>query len=189
MNTRPIKQFAILLFAIILASCASKPKVYTDADPEQNFSEYTSFAWASENPMTVQSDYMVNPFVGKSIMETIKTELAAKGYQFVDDNSAADMVISFSIGARDKTKVFNEPVMVNTNWRWGNQYWGPTIVNTSSTHNYVEGALAIDVFDNTRKAPVWHGVGSKNLTRDEREGKANLVAPAVTTILSSFPAR
>ena len=139
--------------------------------------------------MSVQSDYMVSPFIGSAVKQSIKAELESKGYQYSEDNGAADMAVSFSIGARDKTKVFNQPVMVSNSWRWGHQYWQPTMATTTTTHNYVKGALAIDVFDTKRKAPVWHSSGSKKLSQEERSGSTKFIPAAVKTMLADFPVR
>lgn len=188
MKYKLIHACAILLATLISVGCAVQPRVFTDSDPQQNFDIYKTFAWANENPMSVQSDYMVSPFIGTKVMDSIKTELESKGYQYTEDKQQADMSVSFSIGARDKVKVFNEPIIISTSWRWGRQYWEPNLDRTT-TFNYVTGALAIDIFDTARKAPVWHGSASKKLSQEEKKGSAENIAPAVKAILSSFPQR
>jgi hypothetical protein len=188
MKNKLIGAFTVLLLTLIITGCAVKPAVFTDADPQQNFSLYKTFAWANENPMSVQSDYMVSPFIGAEVMDGIKTELGSKGYQYIEDKTLADMSVSFSIGARDKVKVFNDPIVISDSWHWGRQYWEPNL-NRTTTFNYVKGALAIDVFDTDRKAPVWHGSVSKKLSHDEKKGSTESIAPAVKAILSNFPQR
>jgi hypothetical protein len=188
MKYRLIYAFAILFVTLGFMGCAVQPKVFTDSDPQQNFSIYKTFAWANDNPMSVQSDYMVSPFIGDKVMDNIKVELESKGYQYTEDKAQADMSVSFSIGARDKVKVFNDPIVISDSWHWGHQYWEPNL-NRTTTFNYVKGALAIDVFDTARKAPVWHGSANKKLSHEEKKGTTENIAPAVKAILSSFPQR
>ncbi|WP_289029579.1 DUF4136 domain-containing protein [uncultured Paraglaciecola sp.] len=188
MQHRLINTYATLLMTLVSVACAVQPNVFTDSDPQQNFGNYKTFAWANDNPMSVQSDYMVSPFIGAKVMDSIKAEIESKGYQYVEDKADADMSVSFSIGARDKVKVFNDPVVISASWRWGRQYWEPNF-NRTTTFNYVKGALAIDVFDTKRKAPVWHGSASKKLSHDEKKGSTESIAPAVKAILSNFPQR
>ncbi len=187
-----IKFFAMLLMATIVTACAVKPRVFNDADPQQDFGLYQTFSWASETPMLVQSDYIVSPFIGAKVKDSIRRELESKGYRFVDEKAQADMAVSFTIGARDKIKVFTEPGFVYEDWRWGRQYWEPRAIRTTTRTtavNYVKGSLAIDVFDVNRNAPVWHGSASKRLSNEEKKGSEAGIAPAVREILANFPTR
>lgn len=182
----------VLLFvSFILVGCASQPKVFTDFDPEQDFSQYSTFSWASDEPMMVQSEYVISPLVEKRIKTAVKMGLEQKGYVFVDTLAQADMGVSFTIGARDKTRVTQEPMMVmGAGWTWGHQYWGlnaPLV--TERTRVYSQGTLAIDVLDVERKAPVWHGVSSKTLSEAEKAASEEFVNAAVMVTLESFPAK
>lgn len=183
-----VKQILIPFLVILAVGCAVKPTVFNDFDPQQDFSQYQTFSWVSDNPMLVQSDYIVSPFVGEKIMVNIKSRLQAKGYRFTEDKAQADIAISFTVGARDKIKVFNDPTYVINDWRWGREYWEPN-VNRTTTINYVKGALAIDIFDTKRKAPIWHGGASKKLSNLEKKGSTENIAAAVETILANFPKR
>jgi hypothetical protein len=180
---------AALLFLVILTltGCASKPNVFVDSDPSHNFSTYKTFSWTAENPMIVQSDYTVSPFVGQRVMAEIKAVMEQKGYVFTPLRDEADFAIVFTIGARDKMRVRSEPAVIHGMWGWGHQYWGTRLVNVETNVPYVEGALAIDVFDMQKRAPVWHGVGAKKLNTKEKRGSSEGISEAVRTILMVFP--
>jgi hypothetical protein len=185
------KKYAILAIVatFLLAACASQPKVFTDFDPEQDFSEYKYFTWVSAKPMMVQSEYVISPLVEQRIMGAIISTMETKGYIFTEDKERADMAISFTIGARDKIRTYQEPIMfTGTNWRWGGQYWGMTgPAYTQTTRVYSQGTLAIDVMDIERKAPVWHGVSSKTLSEADKAASIEFVNAAVDVTLESFP--
>lgn len=181
----------LLLSVLILSACASQPKVFTDFDPEQDFSQYKTFSWASDKPMMVQSEYVISPLVENRIMSSIKRTMEQKGYVFVEQLEQADVGISFTIGARDKMRVTQEPTLsMNAGWTWGRQYWGLNApIYTETTRIYSEGTLAIDVLDAKRNAPVWHGVSSKKLTQAEKTASEEFVNSAVAVTLEAFPVR
>jgi hypothetical protein len=120
-------------------------------------------------------------------MDAIKSELEDKGYKYTQDLGEADFAIAFTIGARDKVKTRTEPTFVHTNWTWGGQYWGTAVVDVERTVTYTKGTLAIDAFDVKRRAPVWHGVGSKKLSRKQKKADGEGVEEAVRLILTKFP--
>ncbi|MFT6702153.1 MAG: hypothetical protein ACJAUM_002024 [Pseudomonadales bacterium] len=100
--------------------------------------------------MFVQSDYAVNPMAGKVLMQNIKSQLETKGYRYVEDRTAADVAVIFSIGARDKVEYANQQNLFPENARWGGEFADETLMEPRQTQ-YVEGILAIDVFDIQKK--------------------------------------
>lgn len=193
-----ISLFAFAVLAALLASCATTPtpKIFTDADPEQDFSGYQTFAWMGNQPMIVVGNRAANPVAQQRIATAIEQAFAAKGYRQLTDASEADFVIAFTVGARDKLVVSTHEIIgfYGRDWRWGRGYHGymrPAGVTTRtqvSTHEYTEGSLAIDVFDGQRKSPVWHGMATKRLSPEDMQGDNSAsIKSAVQTILSSFP--
>ncbi|WP_371193382.1 DUF4136 domain-containing protein [Glaciecola sp. SC05] len=185
------KSVLLLVIVFVLSACASQPKVFTDFDPEQDFSAYSTFSWVSDKPMMVQSEYVISPLVEQRVMDAVKAAMEQKGYVFVEDLAQADMHVSFTIGARDKMRVTQEPaLMMNAGWTWGRQYWGLNApLYTESTRIYSQGTLAIDVLDAERNAPVWHGVSSKTLSSAEKTASVEFVNGAVSVTLASFPTK
>ena len=178
---------ATIVVLLTTIGCSIKPNVFVDSDPLQDFSFYKTFTWTNIDPMIVQSDYVVSPFVGEQVKDEIKLNLTNKGYKFFDEVADADIAISFTIGARDKVQVRTEPAIIYSDWRWGGQYWGTQIIQTERATTYTKGTLAIDVFDVKRRSPVWHGVGSKRLNSADKRGESDDIGTAVTTILVNFP--
>lgn len=180
---------------LILSGCAATPSVFTDFDRAQSFDNYRTFAWINDDPMTVVGDRGPNPLVAQRIAAAIRETLASKGYRFVTKREQADFAVSFTVGARDQLEIREREVVdfYGPHWRWGYDYFGvvrpPSFPRTEvTTRQYVEGSLAIDIFDVQRKSPVWHGNASKRLTRAEREGTdSGDIGAAVATILAGFP--
>ncbi len=186
---------AVLLGAVAFVSgCASTP-VLTDFDPSQSFTDYRSFAWMGDDPMTVTGDRGPNPMVASRLKKAVRETLEQKGFTFVTDRSNADFIVAYTVGARDKLEIRERETMdfYGPHWRWGYDYFGiihPTGFPRTevTTRQYAEGSLAIDIFDRARRSPVWHGSASKRLTRAELQGQsAESTRVAVQTILAGFP--
>ncbi|WP_298336679.1 DUF4136 domain-containing protein [uncultured Erythrobacter sp.] len=179
--------------ALALSACATTGNITTDFDQAQDFSSYKTFAWASERPMLAFGDRLIPAAIQSEVADSIKEDFAAKGYSFTEDLAAADFAVSFTIGTRDSIE-FREPLGAfwenSASWRWGGRFWPSVSTPTISRmefREYTEGTLSVDVYDVSRKSPVWHGVGSRNLSRSEIRGRTNTAAEDVKTILAGFP--
>ncbi len=189
---------AIGAFVLVTCGgCAMTAPVFMDHDPAQDFANYQSFSWISDQPMVVSGERGPSPLDEQRIMNSIRDELTKKGYRFVTDNADADFVVAFTVGARDKMSVRTREVIdyYGSHWRWGYDYFGfprafsrPRGHSEVTVRNYTEGSLAIDVFDVDRKSPVWHGSASERLSRKELSGEDTTSIPAaVAIILTGFP--
>ncbi len=185
---------AIAASSLALAGCATTGSpITTDFDQAQDFSSYKTFAWAGERPMLAFGDRLIPAAIQSEVADSIKEDLAAKGYSFTEDLAEADFAVSFTIGTRDSIE-FREPLGAfwenSASWRWGGRFWPSVRTPTISRmefREYTEGTLSVDVYDVSRKSPVWHGVGSRNLSRSEIRGRTNTAAEDVKTILAGFP--
>jgi hypothetical protein len=133
--------YLLICTAVLVGACATQSNVFTDSDAQQDFTIYRTFSWTAEDPMIIQSDYPVNPFVGVRTKNAIKRVLESKGYKFVENKADADVAVGFTLGARDKIRTRNEPAILHSDWRWGRQYFGPQVVNTTTTTSYTQGSL------------------------------------------------
>ncbi len=175
--------------ALLIAACESPVIVGTaDFDPSVDFDTYRSFAWISDNPMIIAGERppRLSPLLEQRIKNTIQANLTEKGYSFSEDPEASDLIVSFTIGLHDKIDVQSYPTAYRGDWGWGGGYWGYGGSRTV-TWNYVEGTLAIDLFDGVKKQPVWHGWATKDIFEGETVDVEKEVRTAVDGILESFP--
>ncbi|MCZ8134797.1 MAG: DUF4136 domain-containing protein [Porphyrobacter sp.] len=176
-----------------LAACSTTGGIVTDFDREQNFASYQTFSWADDNPMTVIGARVIPKTLEPRVARAIRAGLEAKGYRYVEDVTKADFAVSFTIGTRDGTDIIESPDLFWTNrpnWRWGMGYYPvltPTPVMRTEVREYTEGTLAIDIYDVTRRAPVWHGAATRQLTRKQLRGEPGDIEGGVTRILAGFP--
>lgn len=190
-----MRKIAILALcaSLVLPSACTTGRVTSDFDETQSFAEYRTFAWADDEPMAIYGSRQIPATLEPKITRTIKSELEAKGYVFTENLTEADFAVSFTVGTRDGVRAVRSPEYFwgyRTNWGWGVRHY-PIYARTRSTitevSEYTEGRLAIDVYDVSKRAPVWHGVGVKNLSFAELNGQDDKVVEGVARVLASFP--
>ena len=173
--------------ALLVTGCATTMEAHSDHDASQNFSRYRTFAWMADEPMIAPPEEVarVSPLNRQRIVNAIESELGAKGFLKTADRSAADFVVSYTVGARDRIDVQSYPAPYGGAWRWGWPYFGHDV----DVRTYTEGTLAIDVFDGMTHQPVWHGWASKRVTTHDVRHAAEQIPPAVAEILKDYPPR
>ena len=178
----------------LLSACANTGKVFSDYDPDQQFTNYKKFSWLSDQPSSVSGTYPVSALSKSTMTGAIKAELVERGFVFTDNADEADFLVSFTLGARDKiaTRRNIEYRVDPHSWRWGRHYYPhyfPEVVpiTTERDYQFTEGSIAIDIFDAKDQRPVWHSSASKRLNRKELAGSGNKQKQAVKALLDSFP--
>jgi len=173
--------------ALFSITACESIQVNSDYDHDVSFASYKTFSWISEHPM-VSKATEVSPLAEGRIQRAIADNLTRKGIRYVADQAKADLVIAFSVGAREKVSVTSSPYPAGV-WpgAYGYHGWGGAYYNDVDVRQFTEGRLAIDVFDMGQKRPVWHGYGTKNVTSAMRKDPEAAIREAVTAILKDFP--
>jgi Domain of unknown function (DUF4136) len=171
------------LIALMSSACATL-QVGSDFDRSANFSAYHTFSWMQRDRYGSR-----NPLVVQRAQDAIQAELVHKGFNYVSDSTAADFIVDFTIGARERVDVQTYPAPYGGWWYagypgwWGTPYWGTEL----DVRQYREGTLSIDVFDAHSHRPVWHGWANKELTQADMEHSEAPIHAAVGAVLSKFP--
>jgi hypothetical protein len=177
-----------LLSALGVASCTTM-RARSDFYSEADFSSYRSFAWVDESPLvrSASSRVEISPLSVRRVREAIERELAGKGFEQVVSRDGADFAVAFTVGARDNIVRNDYPVYYRSRgpWLWRAPYYAPYI--NVEIYTEVEGTLAIDIFDNATRQPVWHGWVSKRITGADLDDPLPAINAAVKAILRDFP--
>lgn len=178
-----------ILFAVcaaaMLASCAN-PYVHTDYNQLTHFGDYKTFSWIDADPLIVPrggSVSEVSALNRQRIKTAIQEELIGKGFTEVELTADPDFAVSYTVGARDKIDVYSYPHSYRRGWVGPWPYYGDEI----KLKTYTQGVLAIDVFDQALKQPVWHGVARKRISGADIENSEEQIKQAVGLILADFP--
>ena len=180
-----MKSWSWAMFLVLAAGCAASLQVHSDYDRSHDFSKYRTFAWIADDPLIAPAGERshVSPLNRRRIVEAVEAELTAKGFQKASDRDAADFVLAYTVGARDKIDVRSYPAPYHGPWYWGAPYFGRYV----DARAYTEGVLAIDVFDRETRQPVWHGRAAKRITAEDVEHAAEQIRTAVRMIFADFP--
>ncbi len=176
---RPLIAAAALSLA--LAGCATtyNPRFTTDAAPGFSPSAYRTYSWAFQRPPSG-----MNPLLYERLRADFDRAFAARGYSRVD--SGGDMIVGFTVGARDRVETTDwGPVgPYYPGWGRGYRYGWAFPYRDIDVRTVTRGSLALDVFDGRTNRPVWHGVASRDI--DERRVPEQLIANAVTGLVDRF---
>lgn len=190
-----MKNRLILPFiSAFLISCASTPKVYTDFDPKQDFSEYKTFSWVTNSPALVEGDYSVSALTKSRMTQAIKDKLVAMGYEFIENPKLADFTLIYTIGARDKIRINQYPVhrryySGHYSRTWGGYYYRyfDEVDYGQVADDYVRGEIAIDIFDGKTRQGVWHASLSKRLTSKQLQSNGENAPLVIDALFAEFP--
>ena len=185
------RYWLLLVAPLLLAACQAGLPADYEYDPAADFSAYQSWAWLSDEPLIVtqtgatQVDPSINPLLEQRLRVSVARVLAAKGYRHLERREQADLLVSFSLSARDETEVETVPVTGGAMGRPAGGWYTSTNVRT-----YTRGTLAITFSERADGRAVWHGWTSKRMYGGQApETRAANVDLAVDSVLAEFPSR
>jgi hypothetical protein len=180
-----------IVMLIALAGCSGKVEPIIDYDPAANFSLYKTWSFISENPMLREEGAGGgSPLTQGRVMNTIEDNLAMKGFTRIGDPEAADITISFTVGARDKIRVNNYPETYRGGYgAWGRGWGGSYYSHTRSVNigSQTQGILSIDIYDVRSHSPVWHGQAKKGITQSMMRDPGPVIDEIVNAVMDGFP--
>ena len=188
--SKKLSAFAIgIALALLLAGCASGPKINTDYDHNVDFSKFKTYGFF--NPMSIENPNYSSIY-GSLLRDAISNEMDSRGYTKSDD---PDLMINASGWLQEKTKVTttNDPYMGGYYGYRAGYYgtWGGYGFGTQ-THvsSYTEGTVNIDLVDRVEKKMVWEGVAVGRIHKDKPkdEVRANVNA-GIQEMFSVYPFR
>lgn len=176
---------ATLLLGSVTAAVAQDVR-YNFAQGE-DFSKYKTYKW-----IDVKGSDHANDLTEKQIKQAIDTELATKGLQKTDSDTADLYVgIQTAIGTEKQFTSYN------TGWGygpgWGGGWYGygggmTSTTTTGTTSTIYVGQLGLDMYDSAKKELVWRGVATKTIDPKAKPDKQQKnITKAVTKLLKNYP--
>ncbi len=176
--------------AMLIAGCASGPKIQSDYDHTADFSQYRTYAFF--NPMGIENPNYSSIY-GSIFRDAISKEMESRGYRMSDN---PDLLINVSGRLQDKTKVTTtaDPYMAGGYYgyrrgaygAWGGYPYG----TTTHVSNYTEGTINVDIVDRAAKRMVWEGVAvgrvQDNRTNEETRQK---IYAGIQEMFAAYPFR
>ncbi len=169
-----IVRAGVAVLGLILAACATV-HVNSDFDRSVDFSSYHSFTMVSRPHPGIK-----NPLIAQRTYDGIQAELMRRGFTYVGDSTKADLIVDFTMGARER---MDAAIHRDIDAGWWRPYWGRRV----NARRYRQGTLAIDVFDARSQRPLWHGWESRQLSKPEVERTEEVIRASVNAVLAEFP--
>jgi hypothetical protein len=182
MTNRALLTLAALSLAALVTACATPLEAVTDHDSQYDFSGVKTVAiqpFQRTDPGSVRvSDMQV-----ARINEAISDELRRKGLQVVEDNSQADIYLTWHLVTQEKTDVrsYNSASYYSC-WRCG------PAVSDVSVRQYTEGTMIVDMVDPRRNQSVWRStIQSRLKSQPDPEQAEARRREAAKAIFADFP--
>lgn len=177
----------VALAALLLAACATGPRVTTEGDPAADFTRYRSFAF--HEPLALETRGYTT-LLSARLKDEARRQMEARGYIY--DEVAPDLRVNINAFVEDKADVVTVPT---TGYATYYSYRAQTFVTVpvwqerSHLMQYTEGTINIDLVDARGKRLVWEGVAvgsAAGRTPAERRERAVL---SIVKIFEAFPHR
>ena len=182
---------------ILLAACSATAalvgcatyNVRTDADASLVGSVHChSAAWAGgfrgDSPLRSTA---ANPLNESRLRDAIAANLQTAGITLLDKADGADCLVGYGIGVKQVVDAVYPAGWVGGGWGrgpWGwrggwGWYGGPEV--------YRQGFIAVDLYDNRSKKPMWHATTHQDLYGASGDEATRRIRAAVDAIFTKFP--
>ena len=158
---------ALVLFVVV----GVWADVHTDSDPSANFANYKTYAWSKGTPAQ-------NPLMDQRIVDGVDKQLAAKGFQKVDENSNPDLIVLYHAALGKQTEL-NTMNTGGWGWRWGG-------TSTTTVNTIPVGQLTVDIGDAKTKKLLWMGSASDTLS-DNPQAVEKKIDSVIEKMFKKFP--
>ncbi|HEX2972409.1 MAG TPA: DUF4136 domain-containing protein [Tepidisphaeraceae bacterium] len=164
---------ALLAIALTPCSVAVGQDVRTNYMPGTGFTKYHTYKWVG-----IQGGAHPNQIVNAQIMQSVDSQLAAKGLTKTDTDTA-DLLVGYQVAV-------NQEKQWNAYFMGGGIRWGGMSTATSSTIS--KGTLVLDMYDPATRQLVWTGTATKTLNPSSKQEKNQKnLDKAMQKLLKDFP--
>jgi hypothetical protein len=179
--------FLVLALLILGVSSAVAQDVRYNFAQDVDFTKFKTYKWVD-----IKGSDQANELVQKQIMAAIDAELAKKGLQ-KSDADTADLYIGMqtAIGTEKQFTSYNTGWGYGPGWYGGGWYGGGGMTSsttTGSTTTIYVGQLGLDMYESVKKDLVWRGTASKTIDpKAKPEKQQKNIAKAVAKLLKNYP--
>jgi len=177
--------FVVSILFLMSGKTSMAQDVRYNFDNKADFSNFKTYKWVE-----IKGADHANQLVDKQIRDAIEAELAKKGLQKTDSDSA-DLYVAYQTAVGTEKQFMS----YNTGWGygpgWGGGWYGrgmSSTMTTGSTSTIYVGQLAIDMYESAKKDLVWRGTASKTLDPKAKPDKQQKnLTKAVAKLLKNYP--
>jgi hypothetical protein len=160
---------AVLL--CIASAVALGQTVSVNYNKSQDFSQYHTYIWASNNANQIQ-----NSILAQQAKSDIDSALQGKGLQLVGEAQNPDLIVLASGGLQQQTSY----------QAWGMRGIGGGMGGITPEQNVI-GTMIVDLYDAKSKSLVWRGIAQDTLSNNGNKN-SQMVSKAVQKMFKQWPA-
>ena len=154
----------------IASAVALGQTVSVNYNHSQDFSQYHTYIWASNNANQIQ-----NSILAQQAKSDVDSALQGKGLQLVGEAQNPDLIILASGGLQQQTSYS----------AWGMRGIGGGMGGITPQQN-VMGTLIVDVYDAKNKNLLWRGLAQNTLSSNGSKN-SQMVSKAVVKMFKQYP--
>ncbi len=164
-------KFALCAMLACMASAVALGQtVSVNYNKSQDFSQYHTYTWASNNANQIQ-----NSILAQQAQSDINTAMQGKGLQMVQESQNPDMILLASGGMQQQTSYS----------AWGMRGIGGGMGGITPQQNVV-GTLIVDLYDAKSKSLLWRGIAQNTLSTNGSKN-SQMVTKAVQKMFKQYP--
>jgi hypothetical protein len=170
MKIMKIKFALCAMLACMASAVALGQTVSVNYNKSQDFSQYHTYTWASNNANQIQ-----NSILAQQAQSDINTAMQGKGLQMVQESQNPDVILLASGGMQQQTSYS----------AWGMRGIGGGMGGITPQQNVV-GTLIVDLYDAKTKSLLWRGIAQNTLSTNGSKN-SQMVTKAVQKMFKQYP--
>ena len=174
-------------FAVLLAGCASGPRISSEADPEADFGSYRTFGFYA--PLALEKEGYATPTTER-IKTAARAQMESRGYVFT--TGQPDLWVNLNAYLQEKTDVSTIPTVDYNyyySYRARSYFAVPYWRDQTDVRQYTEGTLNVDLVDRVKNRLVWEGIAVGRVSKSKPEERGARIDSTMAEIFARFPYR
>jgi hypothetical protein len=173
--------------ALLLAGCATGPRITSEADPEADFGSYRTFGFYA--PLALEKEGYATPTTDR-IKAAARAQLESRGYTYTTQQP--DLWVNLNAYMQERTDVTSYPT-VDYNYYYSYRartyfampYWR----DQTQVHQYTEGTLNVDLVDRQKNRLVWEGIAVGRVAKLKPAERAARIDSTLAEVFARYPYR
>jgi hypothetical protein len=172
---------------LVLAGCATGPRITTEADPEADFSKYRTFAFYS--PLAIEKDGYSSA-ASERFKAATRAQLESRGYVYSADKPDLWVNLNWYIERRtDVTSIPTVDYAYYYSYRARGYYAVPYWRDRTDVYRYTEGTVNVDLVDVARNRLVWEGIAVGRVSNLKPEDRDARIDSTLASLFQQYPYR
>jgi opacity protein-like surface antigen len=188
MNRLATNILLVLALALLVAACASGPKVYTNRNPDVDLSQYRTFGYSGQ--LGTDRTGGQRSILSTNLIRATTAELEKRGYRYVE--SEPDIEVNFYLHTQEKIRSSTTPTAGigygGGYYGYRTGYYGTWGGYETTVSQYTEGTLTVDLIDNARDVLAWEGTAVGRLSEKVRANLEEATTRVIGEVMANYPA-